>query len=167
MTFERCFVTLITCIYFQILMESYSINSIMRNFNFLLLVKGVPNTHQFKFLNSEAFKEELGQEYGLTLLCFLEQGYGLTESTAGASRTMDPEEISNTKSVGRLSGNMEAKIVDPASGDALLPNHKGELWLRGPTIMKGEQCSVLLIIFNALKHSIYLDSGSHLLKILH
>lgn len=57
---------------------------------------------------------------------------------------MEPEEISNTKSVGRLSGSMEAKIVDPASGEALLPNHKGELWLRGPTIMKGEQCSVLL-----------------------
>ncbi|KAA0055316.1 4-coumarate-CoA ligase [Cucumis melo var. makuwa] len=65
------------------------------------------------------------------------QGYGLTESTAGAARTMEPEEISNTKSVGRLSGSMEAKIVDPASGEALLPNHKGELWLRGPTIMKG------------------------------
>ncbi|XP_038894373.1 4-coumarate--CoA ligase-like 9 [Benincasa hispida] len=65
------------------------------------------------------------------------QGYGLTESTAGAARTLGPEESSNTKSVGRLSGSIEAKIVDPASGEALPPDHKGELWLRGPVIMKG------------------------------
>lgn len=65
------------------------------------------------------------------------QGYGLTESTAGAARTLGPEETNNTNSVGRLSENMEAKIVDPASGEALPPGHKGELWLRGPVIMKG------------------------------
>ncbi|XP_023000795.1 4-coumarate--CoA ligase-like 9 [Cucurbita maxima] len=65
------------------------------------------------------------------------QGYGLTESTAGAARSMGPEESSNTKSVGRLSENMEAMIVDPASGEALPPGHRGELWLRGPGIMKG------------------------------
>ncbi|XP_022137309.1 4-coumarate--CoA ligase-like 9 [Momordica charantia] len=65
------------------------------------------------------------------------QGYGLTESTAGASRTLGPEESNNTSSVGRLSESMEAKIVDPASGEALPPGHRGELWLRGPGIMKG------------------------------
>ncbi|XP_022137539.1 4-coumarate--CoA ligase-like 9 [Momordica charantia] len=65
------------------------------------------------------------------------QGYGLTESTAGASRTLGSEESSNTSSVGRLCESMEAKIVDPASGEALSPGHKGELWLRGPGIMKG------------------------------
>lgn len=50
---------------------------------------------------------------------------------------MGPEECSNTSSVGRLSENLEAKIVDPATGEALPPGHKGELWLRGPGIMKG------------------------------
>lgn len=50
---------------------------------------------------------------------------------------MGPEESSNTKSVGRLSESMEAKIVDPASGQPLPPAHQGELWLRGPAIMKG------------------------------
>ncbi|CAK9327209.1 unnamed protein product [Citrullus colocynthis] len=67
------------------------------------------------------------------------QGYGLTESTAGAARTLGPEETNNTNSVGRSSENMEAKIVDPTSGEALPPGgHKGELWLRGPVIMKGQ-----------------------------
>lgn len=65
------------------------------------------------------------------------QGYGLTESSGAASRTVGPEECSNAGSVGRLSENMEAKIVDPSSGEALPPGHKGELWLRGPGIMKG------------------------------
>ncbi|CAK9327210.1 unnamed protein product [Citrullus colocynthis] len=65
------------------------------------------------------------------------QGYGLTESSGAASRTVGPEECSNAGSVGCLSENMEAKIVDPSSGEALPPGHKGELWLRGPGIMKG------------------------------
>lgn len=82
--------------------------------------------------------------------CFLDKGYGLTESTAGAARTLGPEETNNTNSVGRLSENMEAKIVDPASGEALPPGHKGELWLRGPVIMKGEQCSVHVLVYSII-----------------
>ncbi|KAH6794686.1 AMP-dependent synthetase and ligase family protein [Perilla frutescens var. hirtella] len=65
------------------------------------------------------------------------QGYGLTESTGGATRTMGPEEAKRYGSAGRLSENMEAKIVDPKSGEALPPGHRGELWLRGHSIMKG------------------------------
>ncbi|KAL6518029.1 4-coumarate--CoA ligase-like 9 [Orobanche minor] len=65
------------------------------------------------------------------------QGYGLTESTGGATRTLGPEEAKRYGSAGRLSENMEAKIVDPQSGEALPPGQHGELWLRGPVIMKG------------------------------
>lgn len=64
------------------------------------------------------------------------QGYGLTE-TGGVSRTIGPEESKRQGSVGRIAETMEAKIVDPVSREALPPNHRGELWLRGPTIMKG------------------------------
>ncbi|KAF5730932.1 4-coumarate--CoA ligase-like 9 [Tripterygium wilfordii] len=65
------------------------------------------------------------------------QGYGLTESTAGASRMMGPDEAARHGSVGRLSEYIEAKIVDPVTGEPLPPSHRGELWIRGPTIMKG------------------------------
>lgn len=65
------------------------------------------------------------------------QGYGLTESTGGATRTMGPEEAKRYGSAGRLSENLEAKIVDPITGEALPPPQRGELWLRGPSIMKG------------------------------
>ncbi|KAL5814992.1 hypothetical protein ACOSQ3_025791 [Xanthoceras sorbifolium] len=65
------------------------------------------------------------------------QGYGLTETGGAAARTIGPDEINQHGSVGRLYELMEAKIVDPVTGEALPPGCRGELWLRGPTIMKG------------------------------
>ncbi|TVU43250.1 hypothetical protein EJB05_09699, partial [Eragrostis curvula] len=65
-------------------------------------------------------------------------GYGLTESTGSVSRTIGPEECKAHGSVGKLLSDMEAKIVDPATGEALGPGQRGELWTRGPTIMKGK-----------------------------
>ncbi|OWM74364.1 4-coumarate--CoA ligase-like 9 isoform X2 [Punica granatum] len=64
-------------------------------------------------------------------------GYAMTESGSVGSRMMGPYESRRYGSVGRLSENMEAKIVDPVTGEALPPGQKGELWLRGPCIMKG------------------------------
>ncbi|XP_024044973.1 4-coumarate--CoA ligase-like 9 isoform X2 [Citrus clementina] len=67
----------------------------------------------------------------------IRQGYGLTETGGAGSRVIGPDEAKRHGSVGRLAELMEAKIVDPATGEALPPGQKGELWLRGPTIMKG------------------------------
>ncbi|KAL3716751.1 hypothetical protein ACJRO7_008349 [Eucalyptus globulus] len=66
----------------------------------------------------------------------LVQGYALTESLLG-SRLMGPDETKQYDSVGHLSDHMEAKIVDPVTREVLPPGCKGELWLRGPAIMKG------------------------------
>uniref|UniRef100_A0A2P2JY61 Uncharacterized protein n=1 Tax=Rhizophora mucronata TaxID=61149 RepID=A0A2P2JY61_RHIMU len=65
------------------------------------------------------------------------QGYGLTETGGGITRTITPEEVERNDTVGRLTGDMEAKIVDPVTGEHLPPGQRGELWLRGPTVMKG------------------------------
>ncbi|GLT74413.1 hypothetical protein SLA2020_462140 [Shorea laevis] len=65
------------------------------------------------------------------------QGYGLTESTALGSSTNSLEESRRYGAAGLLLSSMEAKIVDPDSGEALGVNCHGELWLRGPSIMKG------------------------------
>ncbi|CAK7322578.1 unnamed protein product [Dovyalis caffra] len=40
-------------------------------------------------------------------------------------------------SVGRITAGCEAKIVDPDTSYALPPGKRGELWIRGSTIMKG------------------------------
>ncbi|KAL7175692.1 hypothetical protein ACSBR2_029307 [Camellia fascicularis] len=65
------------------------------------------------------------------------QGYGLTESTGTAFRAVTPKECERWGSVGRLLGNCQAKIVDPHTGIALPPCNRGELWIRGPMVMKG------------------------------
>ncbi|XP_047088002.1 4-coumarate--CoA ligase-like 7 [Lolium rigidum] len=65
------------------------------------------------------------------------QGYGLTETTAGFCRSISAEESRRVGSVGRLSWGTEAKIVDPETGDALPPGVAGELYVRGPFVMKG------------------------------
>lgn len=62
------------------------------------------------------------------------QGYGLTESTGMVTASEATDVLG---SVGRISANLEARIVEPDSRESLGPGHQGELWLRGPTIMKG------------------------------
>ncbi|XP_066393047.1 4-coumarate--CoA ligase-like 7 [Miscanthus floridulus] len=65
------------------------------------------------------------------------QGYGLTETTSGFCRAVGDEEIARVGSVGRLSWGAEVKIVHPETGAALPPGVPGELWVRGPFVMKG------------------------------
>nr|GMC85838.1 4-coumarate--CoA ligase-like 6 [Ipomoea batatas] len=65
------------------------------------------------------------------------QGYGMTESTAVGTRGYNTEKLHNYSSAGLLSPNTEAKVVDWITGSSLPPNSTGELWLRGPSVMKG------------------------------
>ncbi|XP_050270888.1 4-coumarate--CoA ligase-like 9 isoform X2 [Quercus robur] len=65
------------------------------------------------------------------------QGYGLTESTGGVFRTWGAEESVHWGAAGKLSAGFEAKIVNPDTSDALPPGKQGELWIKGPAIMKG------------------------------
>lgn len=65
------------------------------------------------------------------------QGYGLTESTGVGASTDSLEESRRYGTAGLLSPATQAMIVDPESGQSLPVNRTGELWLRGPTIMKG------------------------------
>ncbi|XP_054824074.1 4-coumarate--CoA ligase-like 6 [Prosopis cineraria] len=65
------------------------------------------------------------------------QGYGMTESTAVGTRGFNTEKFRNYSSIGLLAPNMEAKVVDWNTGAFLPPGSSGELWLRGPSIMRG------------------------------
>ncbi|KAJ0592060.1 putative AMP-dependent synthetase/ligase, AMP-binding, AMP-binding enzyme domain, ANL [Helianthus annuus] len=64
------------------------------------------------------------------------QGYGLSESTAVGTRGFNTKEIRNYTSIGLLAPNMQAKVVDNITGLCSPPGKTGELWLRGPGIMK-------------------------------
>ncbi|KAJ9554503.1 hypothetical protein OSB04_018548 [Centaurea solstitialis] len=67
----------------------------------------------------------------------ISQSYGLTETTGGVSRVVGLYESTKIGSVGRLVSHCEAKIVDPKTGVGLAPTNPGELWIRGPFVMKG------------------------------
>ncbi|XP_062110611.1 4-coumarate--CoA ligase-like 9 [Humulus lupulus] len=67
------------------------------------------------------------------------QGYGLTESTGRVFAAVGLKESRVEGSTGKLVSNFIAKIVDPENGAAigLPPLTPGELWLKGPFVMKG------------------------------
>jgi acyl-CoA synthetase (AMP-forming)/AMP-acid ligase II len=68
--------------------------------------------------------------------CRVVQGYGLTE-TSPVTHVSPPDDRNRPGTVGLLVANTECKIVDPATGRPLGPNEDGELWMRGPQVMKG------------------------------
>ncbi|EDO27449.1 predicted protein [Nematostella vectensis] len=71
-------------------------------------------------------------------LKIVRQGYGLTEATAGAIvNPIDPTKCKDG-SVGVLLPNLEGKVTDLDTGEALGPNQEGEICLRGPIVTHGE-----------------------------
>ncbi len=67
----------------------------------------------------------------------LTQGYGLTE-TSPVTHCVPADAIGyDPASVGGLVANTECRIVDVATGEDLGPGEDGEIWIRGPQVMKG------------------------------
>ena len=65
------------------------------------------------------------------------QGYGLTE-TSPVTHVMTLEEGStHGGKVGKIMPTVQARLVDVDTGIDVEPGQKGELWLRGPNVMKG------------------------------
>jgi acyl-CoA synthetase (AMP-forming)/AMP-acid ligase II len=69
--------------------------------------------------------------------CVVKQGYGLTEASPVTHLdSADPDRV-KADSIGLLLPNTLAKVVDPESGAELGPEARGEVWIRGPQVMKG------------------------------
>ncbi|KAF5317060.1 hypothetical protein D9611_004023 [Ephemerocybe angulata] len=68
------------------------------------------------------------------------QGYGLTE-TSSATHILPPvDTIRKVGSIGLLLPNLEARLVVNGDGDGSIDAEEGqpgELWIRGPSVMKG------------------------------
>jgi long-chain acyl-CoA synthetase len=78
-----------------------------------------------------ALKRDVEAAFGLTL----HNGYGLTEASPTLTQTRHNEPRTDT-SVGRALPGVELRIVDEEGRD-VEPGTPGELWARGPNIMKG------------------------------
>ena len=65
----------------------------------------------------------------------LKQGWGMTEITCSACG-WDPNKAAESTKVGELSPNIEGMIVDDV-GKEVCAGESGELWVRGPNVMKG------------------------------
>lgn len=65
------------------------------------------------------------------------QAYGLTESSPCTHGIPVDRPDIDRGSIGVLMPNVQARVVDPATGDDAAPGERGELWCRGPNIMLG------------------------------
>ena len=87
------------------------------------------------FSGAAPLSAELAIEAGRRLGCEVVQGYGMTEMSPVSHIT--PPGSFRPGSVGVTAPNTELRIVHPASGEDLDLDEDGELWVRGPQVMKG------------------------------
>ncbi len=78
---------------------------------------------------------DLALEAGARLGCEVAQGYGMTELSP-VSQVTPPGQF-KPGTVGVTVPNTELRIVDPATGVDLPDGEDGEVWIRGPQVMKG------------------------------
>jgi acyl-CoA synthetase (AMP-forming)/AMP-acid ligase II len=80
---------------------------------------------------------ELEQACRERIGCQIKQGFGLTEASPVTHLSPANPERAVSGAVGQLLPNTEARIVDPESGSEVYPDERGELWIRGPQVMRG------------------------------
>ena len=90
-----------------------------------------------RLMNSGAapLKAELAAEASKRLGCEVVQGYGMTELSPVSHLT--PAGWFRPGSVGITAPNTQTLIVDPVTGADLDTGEEGEVWVRGPQVMKG------------------------------
>jgi len=69
--------------------------------------------------------------------CFVMQGYGLTETSPVTHMIPPDPEHDRPGSIGPPVAGTECRLVDPESGDDVGEDGRGELWIRGPQVMRG------------------------------
>ncbi|KAF9949044.1 putative fatty-acid--CoA ligase FadD10 [Mortierella alpina] len=68
------------------------------------------------------------------------QGYGMSEMSPASHVGLYHETVHG--SIGRVMPNQEVRLVDPDTGKDVAQGEPGEIWVRGPNIMKGYRNNV-------------------------
>ncbi|KAJ3392842.1 hypothetical protein HDU84_003326 [Entophlyctis sp. JEL0112] len=111
----------------------------------LLLLANSPSVENYKFPKLRGFVSgaaplapEISEAIYKRLGVPVSQGYGLTETSPVTHLLPFSMARKHPTSAGRLFPNVQARLVDPDTGlDVTSGNKQGELWVRGPNIMKG------------------------------
>jgi len=82
---------------------------------------------------------ELAKQVGERIGCEVMQGYGLTETSPVTHVMPIGEGVSEEKAgtIGPPLGGTECRLVDPETGEDAAEGERGELWIRGPQVMRG------------------------------
>jgi acyl-CoA synthetase (AMP-forming)/AMP-acid ligase II len=89
------------------------------------------------FSGAAPLDAELAKAVHRRIGCQVRQGYGMTEMSPVSHAIPDDRDDIPIGTVGVTLPNMECKLVDPATGQEAGPGESGELWCRGPNVMKG------------------------------
>src|SRR5688572_28907314 len=90
---------------------------------------------KFLFCGAAPLGPELTEAVEKRLKVGIRQGYGMTEASPATHYTAAGSQRPGT--AGRLLPSTEGRIVDPATGMDAPTGERGEVWVRGPQVMKG------------------------------
>ncbi|HEY4419369.1 MAG TPA: class I adenylate-forming enzyme family protein [Pseudonocardia sp.] len=74
---------------------------------------------------------------GFSSLVGSANGYGLTETTSAVVSNSGADYVAHPDSVGRCMPGADVRVVDPVDGRDLPDGEVGELWFRGPNVVRG------------------------------
>lgn len=90
---------------------------------------------KYLFCGAAPLGPELTEAVEARLNVKIRQGYGMTEASPATHYTVAGTERAGT--VGKLMPSIEMRIIDPETGKDLPTGQPGEVWVRGPNVMKG------------------------------
>lgn len=92
---------------------------------------------RYLFSGAAPLAEPLAEQVRQRLGCRIRQGYGMTELSPASHAVPDDRDDLPVTSVGLAVPNLTCRVVDPLTGLDVAPGQPGELWCRGPNVMRG------------------------------
>jgi acyl-CoA synthetase (AMP-forming)/AMP-acid ligase II len=89
------------------------------------------------FSGAAPLGEDMARELSKKLGCPVVQGYGMTEASPVTHLSPTRDAPMKPGSVGKVVPGTEVKLIEVGTVEEAAPGKEGELWIRGPQIMKG------------------------------